>query len=244
MSAAGLRRAQYRGQLRLDAVFAPLADDVEGSVTDWLIGLDPQEPARHLSLLPDLRRRISQLVALAEPLMGGVVSATVGEALRDADAALIGAAPSAAVFAPTLAAHRPGIVEQTLSRVRRDLLSGQVARQIAHRASQYFAPWFTPRRDATGTLTRAGRVGAVASWPGQSGMASAPARGLMLTESSAANGAAVVARARRERGRVRWRLAGSHTRMDVCDTRAGVYAADQVPPYPSHARCRCVLELV
>jgi hypothetical protein len=50
---------------------------------------------------------------------------------------------------------------------------------------------------------------------------------------------------------MQWALSGSHSKPDVCDDNAnggpngdGVYALDQVPPYPGHPNCLCNLRPV
>jgi hypothetical protein len=84
------------------------------------------------------------------------------------------------------------------------------------------------------------------------GVASSAAREAMLWQTSLAHGTAVRASARASGDFVRWTLAPDHPDHDACDEVAeadvgygpGVYLPDDVPDYPRHARCRCVLAIV
>lgn len=144
---------------------------------------------------------------------------------------------------------------RALAQVRRVLVraaaAAETVRSVARRLRRYLSPWASPRRDATGALLRAGRA-VPGSWPGQPGAASAHDRMLIETLASEAHGEAVVRAAAARRRGVRWLLSPGHVEADECDEKArrdvghgrGVYPPGSVPEYPSHPRCRCVLETV
>ncbi len=142
------------------------------------------------------------------------------------------------------------IIGQLRRVLARAVALGTDARDAATAVKRYLSPWYAPRRAATGRVLGGDR--SAGGWPGTPGAASAHDRLLMETEASRAHGEAVVRRAARSREPmgVRWMLAPAHWGIDPCDDRArrdtgfgqGVYAVAEVPPYPSHPRCRCVLQ--
>lgn len=83
-------------------------------------------------------------------------------------------------------------------------------------------------------------------------MASAHARTVMLTETTAAHGRTMRRIAELEGKGLRWMLSQGHRESDECDRRAhldngygaGVYPVAEFPPLPSHPRCRCWSETV
>lgn len=99
-------------------------------------------------------------------------------------------------------------------------------------------PFLTPQALSRRTVRPYGAEGSYA------------ARRLARTEITAAAGRATVnsSIANPFVNGLQWRLSASHPRIDICDQYArggpngdGVYAPDQVPPYPPHPHCLCSL---
>lgn len=71
------------------------------------------------------------------------------------------------------------------------------------------------------------------------------ARRLTRTEIARAHGQATLAAVRSNpyADKIAWRVSASHPRQDPCDDNAanGPYNPDDVPPYPNHPHCLCVL---
>src|SRR5690242_2283492 len=109
-----------------------------------------------------------------------------------------------------LARNRQMVVRQSGALLDRAAALGQTVSQAAKTVGQYFSPWFATRRAPDGALVRDGREGAVTSWPGEAGMASAGVRGLMLTETQARHAAGVAAKARGSGRLLKYNLSSSH----------------------------------
>lgn len=84
------------------------------------------------------------------------------------------------------------------------------------------------------------------------GAAGNSARRILNTETSRAHGEARVNYARGHDTLIQWQLSPAHDRTDECDAFAtfdsgygpGVYRPFEVPPYPTHPSCYCVLSVV
>lgn len=120
-----------------------------------------------------------------------------------------------------------------------EITRGTSAVNIAQTLEQFLSP----RGLASKTRTPYGSVG------------NYPARRLARTEVTRAFGAATVEAARLNpmTAGVRWSVSGSHPKSDECDIRAsrdgyglgaGVYPPRNVPMYPAHPMCKCVLSSV
>lgn len=110
------------------------------------------------------------------------------------------------------------------------------------------APYERTGPNFTGGVQRARYITTLAD----GGFGSFPARRLARTEITRIHGAATIETAKVTPGLlgVRWRLSASHPARDRCDSHAsessaglpsGVYAVDEVPGYPDHPFCLCVL---
>ena len=73
--------------------------------------------------------------------------------------------------------------------------------------------------------------------------ASFDAMRLARTEITAAAGRASIASSNANPyvDRMEWRLSQSHPRVDICDSLAGTYVIAELPAYPAHPHCLCVL---
>lgn len=258
MDAAGraLARAQLDGHRAIDAVYAPLAEAVAALVLRLAAnGLIP--PGARFAFRRDLERLLIQ----AEPGLALVVARTAADAatavhrLHGIERA---APPDVAVLATALAGlqrNRANVLAQADALLLRGALRGLPAATVAKTAGDYFSPFFAARRDAAGELRRAGRVGAVRSWPGESGMASQFARAEVLTRATEAHATATLEVARDRRLGVKYNLSYKHLERDACTENArrdvgfgpGRYRAwpiSEAPLVPVHRRCRCYLSTV
>lgn len=154
--------------------------------------------------------------------------------------------PAMLVF--RLRRHKAALLDQVSALLDHAVRSGLSAAEASKRVSQYFAPWFATRRGPGGELRRAGRTGLVPGAPGEAGMASAPARRLMLNESREAHALSVRSTAAKALETVQWLLSPDHDERDECDGFAhadsgygpGHYVPWAVPAFP-HVGCRCML---
>ena len=66
---------------------------------------------------------------------------------------------------------------------------------------------------------------------------------LARTEITASAGRATLAASRANPfvDRIEWLLSPNHPRIDICDSRQGIYPLGQEPGYPAHPNCLCVL---
>lgn len=125
--------------------------------------------------------------------------------------------------------------------------------EVITRITLYFDPDFSSRRTVGGDLIRDGRPGAFTDWPAASGMGSSGVRAIAEHEIYTAHGDEAIIQAQRLEGvGILWELSPWHTDADECDDNAntdsgfgpGVFRSDEVPEYPSHVRCSCVLSPV
>lgn len=141
------------------------------------------------------------------------------------------------------------VLRQVRALLARAVALGTDAREVARSVRAFFSPWAANRRSPTGGLLRAGR--GAGSWPGKPGAASAHDRALMAHTANVAHAEAVlrtVGRSREPMG-VRWVLAPGHRGVDVCTGHArrdsghgqGVFVPADLPPFPAHYACRCLL---
>lgn len=252
-----LGAVQMRGHAAVDAIYAPVSRDVEDTVrqhakpdTDGILRLSS---IGLILALTDIGRVLDR----ARPALFHAIQASVGEAIAvaqiDADPL-----PRADVMSEQLEAYQPisqslvasrgGVLRQTGALLVRGLAMGLAAREVAKTVRDYFSPWFATRRNAQGTLVREGREGAIKSWPGQAGMASAQARAAMLTETGAAHARTTRRIAERDGMGLQWHLSAGHADADECDDKQhrssrgqdrGVYFPSEFPKLPSHPNCRC-----
>jgi hypothetical protein len=149
--------------------------------------------------------------------------------------------------------------------LRIGIAAGENPVAIARRLEQFLNPDYAPRRSVTGRLIRQAtnrliqrpdgtfeNIRVITRTPPAFGAGSYPARRLARTEITRAHGQATIAAAEANpfvRG-LEWLLSNRHPKVDICDqyaTRdehdlgAGVYPPDQLPAYPPHPQCLCVL---
>lgn len=253
-----LGQVQSKGHLAIDDLYAPLAAAVAAIVMHYaVIGPDG------VSRLPLFAR--GQIAGAIGRQVDQVKPALLSAILDSVLAAEQAAMASEGVEVPrelgqsltttgdvwhALGTDRPSVLRQTGALLLKGIVAGLPAAVLAKRVADFFNPWFTTRRDANGDLVRESRQGAVKSWPGQAGMASAHARTVMLTETGAAHARMVRRIAEREGKGLRWVLSPKHAGSDECDGFAradvgfgpGRYPIAAFPPLPAHPRCRCVSE--
>jgi hypothetical protein len=150
---------------------------------------------------------------------------------------------------------RKNVRTQIDDMIRQAIANGTDPLELADMVEQFLDPSLTPVRNANGKLIRNQRKGIVTAAPGRGGMGSFSARRLARTEITRAHGQATIEVAKRTpfaKG-VKWSISGSHPKDDPCDINAtqnnhnlgpGVYPTDQVPRYPHHPMCLCVLSTV
>jgi hypothetical protein len=131
---------------------------------------------------------------------------------------------------------RQDVRKQIDDLIRQAIANGTDALELADMVEQFLDPSLTPVRNANGKLIRNQRKG-------------------IVTEITRAHGQATIEVAKRTpfaKG-VKWSISGSHPKDDPCDINAtqnnhnlgaGVYPTDQVPRYPHHPMCLCVLSTV
>lgn len=246
-----LAQAQVKGHLRIDAIYQDLADAVEAEVARRAVTAGDGAPR-----LP-LAARGAVLVAVGGLLDGArwALAQAITESRQDAIAAAEYEHEPLRQQIDTLQAwnetyraletDRASVLGQTGAILARGIAANIAATVIARQVRQYFAPWFAARRDATGTLRRADRQGAIQHWPGQAGMASQHVRLVMLYQTTWAHGRVIRSIAARDRLDVRWNLSYQHQETDICDQHArrdvglgpGIYPFDDAPPVPQHPRC-------
>lgn len=248
-----LARVQYDAHRRLDDIYGPLAASVAAAVLAAAIP-NASGPDRlpRAGWLP-VRDAIARLLAAERPAMRAAIMRAVDDASDAADPATppTSADPERTRALLVVEGSLLDGNEETVAQATRVLVggiaAGLAATVIAKRLRDYFSPFFATYRDADGELIHTDRGGALAHWPGQSGMASARARLTMLTETTAAHGRAMVRRADREGLGLKWNLSPGHQGADECDDKAnrdigfgrGVYPPNAAPRIPSHPRCRC-----
>jgi hypothetical protein len=250
-----LAQVQLRGHLRIDTVFADLANDAEQAVlteAERSPG-NTLTPASSLSVITALRGKLSQaspqlLVLIMGSVQEAVIAALDGEVLTTN---LAGQAldqfQSRQQVVRTLQGSQPAILEQSTALLLAGVAKGLTNSQMAKQLRQYFAPFFSPRRSVTGKLMRADRKGAVRSWPGRAGMASNLARSVMLDQSGRMHARTTYRLAVQNNLGLQYSLSYQHRDNDECTFLRyqdvgygpGIYPADDAPQVPRHRRCRC-----
>lgn len=247
-----LAALQYRTHLAIDDIYAPIAVSVADLVRRFGIpGIDGI--ARLLfSSIALLKSDVSRLLQSAHSSL----TFAIVQAARDAEqiADPVGESNEAALFLTGQTAITSLFVNQSAvdAQVEKLLVRGATLKlpiaEIAKAVSQYVSPWFATRRDASGQLLRVVREGILKHWPGQAGMASAHARLVMLTETTAAHARGVGRQSRRDGMLMKWNLSAGHAESDACDDHAqrssrgfgrGLYLPSEFPRMPEHPRCRC-----
>lgn len=253
-----LAQAQVKGHLRIDDVYDRLADAVEAEVLRWA---SPDSDGKQQLTPTGSSLAVLGIGSLIDAAGPEIIAAVLAARQDAIDAAQVGHDPlttdtltdqlamlqARADIARGLQNARPGVLAQTTQLLVRGVGVALDAREIARRVGQYFNPWFAPRRNVTGQRTRESRQGAVASWPGQAGMASQHVRLVMLYETTWAHGRVISRIAERDKLDVQWNLSYQHREIDGCDQRhrhdvglgPGIYPFDEAPPVPSHYGCRC-----
>jgi len=137
--------------------------------------------------------------------------------------------------------------------LRQAIATGEDALVTARKLEQFLDPAYAPIRTTKGRLVRNQRRAIVKEAPGRGGSGSYPARRLARTEITRAHGMGTIAAATRTpfATGVRWSLSGRHPKADPCDRNAshdeglgrGVYPTGEVPRYPQHPMCLCVLSV-
>jgi len=135
--------------------------------------------------------------------------------------------------------------------LRQAIADGADALEVARILEDHLNPALSPVRNVRGRIVRNQPRGVVTRAPGRAGMGSFAARRLARTEITRAHGAATMWAAERTPFAVgvKWSTSGRHPKADECDAKAerdtglgaGVYAVKDVPRYPSHPQCLCVL---
>jgi SPP1 gp7 family putative phage head morphogenesis protein len=138
--------------------------------------------------------------------------------------------------------------------VRRALVTGQDAIELARQLEVYLTPSLQPVRDAKGRLVRDSpqnqRRAVVHDLPGRGGRGSHAARRLARTEIARAHAEATQASAEANPWvtGLRYNVSPGHTDADECDERAhrngGIYPVKECPLPPRHPHCRCFVTSV
>lgn len=250
---ARLAQAQVDGHLALDSIYHDLAEQVEAEVLRWETATDGE------SLLPAVARalilaRVDALLDAARLPLTEAVMAARREAIAAAEYGhealprdMAADLEARAETWRTMETQRSSVINQLGAILVTGVVRKLAVREIARRSQQYFAPWFAPRRNVAGTVVRAGRQGAIASWPGRAGMASQHARLVMLYQTTSAHGQTILRIAQRDNLYVRYYVSRRHRESDSCDQHArrdvghgaGVYQWGSAPRVPQHLNCRC-----
>lgn len=251
-----LRRIQVDAHGSIDRIYHSLAAAIVKLVLGQAVMVDGKRTLNDAG-----RRRIrasaDHLLRQAEPQLAQVIGITIERARLAADQGATNVAVdpleanvAAARVRGYLDRGRANVVAQLDARIGKGINAALAASTIAEQAKQYFSPFFAVRRDADGSLRRTDRKGAVASWPGAAGMASAQARMVMLTETGRAHAQETLRIARENDEYVKFTLSPKHKDADECDKAArkdvgfgpGIYPAfplSAAPTVPRHFRCRC-----
>lgn len=250
-----LARVQYQGHLAIDALSLPVSRQIDALILRYAIpgsdGIARIQLGSRPAILSEIGAMLDRLrpelhVAIMTAVQAAEVAAADGEPIPDVAAF---AAASGETWR-TLGTDRSGVIAQSGALLASGIAGKLAAREVAKRVSDYFNPWFSNRRDAGGVMRREGREGAVKSWPGKSGLASAPSRATMLWQTTAAHGRQSVLIARREGRLLRYRVSHQHLEIDECSLLErrdvgfgiGLYPPDEFPSVPRHRFCRCWAE--
>jgi len=249
-----LGEIQYRSHLQIDKIYSPLSIAIAAVVMRYATPdqhgiLRLALPARAL-ILAEVGRLLDETRRQLLP----VVLASV-QAARDAAQVDVEPVPvpiteqmdEVLTVTRALRTDRETVLDQTGALLLVGIVGKMAASTIARNVKSYWSPWFSQYRDVNGKLLHTERMGAIQHWPGKAGMASAHARTVMLTETTRAHSEAMIRAALRDEAYLKWNLSAGHSGSDACDDKAkadlgygrGVYPPDQVPPIPSHPRCRC-----
>jgi len=261
VNATGRRLAQVQldGHREVDKVFAPLSIAIAAVVMRYAT---PDQYGILRLTLPARAAILAEVGRLLDETRGKLLPVILASVQAARDAAQEGVEPvpvpiteqmdEVVTVSRALTTDRQSVLDQTGALLLVGIAAKMAASMVASRVRQYFSPWFSTYRDANGKLLHTNRLGAVAQWPGRSGMASAHVRLVMLTETTRSHSEAMIRTALRDGSLLKWNLSGAHSRSDVCDSKAradsgygrGVYLASQVPAIPSHPNCRCWLSSV
>ena len=142
-------------------------------------------------------------------------------------------------------------IDETL---RLAIAQGTDALVVAKDLEGLLLPALRPLRAGDGRIVAGQARRIVTTAPGRGGSGSFSARRLARTEITRAHGEALqfAARSNPFALGVRWALSGSHPRIDPCNVHAerdsgmgpGVYPVGDVPRYPEHPMCKCILSQV
>lgn len=260
MDTAGerLAAAQLDGHKAIDTLYAPLAADLEELVLRY--AAPDQNGVLRLSLpaRAAILRQLGTRLDVLRPDLFAVVRDAMKAAVVEAqvDVAPLPAFETASLapagqIALSLGSDRPSVIGQSGLLLLRGVVQQLPAREVAKHVRQYFSPWFSQYRDASGKLLHTDRVGAIARWPGQAGMASQHVRLVMLDATSSVHFRTTQRLAVRDDDLLRYHVSHKHLEIDECDRLErqdigygpGVYPPDQFPTLPRHRRCRCWAEM-
>ncbi|MGE0541224.1 MAG: hypothetical protein AB7R89_13705 [Dehalococcoidia bacterium] len=250
-----LAAVQLAGHKAIDRLYRDIANAIHAAILrratpDARGILRLSLPAR-AAILTDLGRELDE----ARPLLFTAIMESVQEAERVVGIGAPALPPRdpADAIRPygivwrSLGTDRASVVSQTGALLVRGIAAGVAASVVANEVKQFYSPWFSQYRDEAGKLLHTERAGAVKHWPGRAGMASAHARTVMLTETTAAHSRTQLGIALYNDQLMQYTLSYQHDHPDECTdlSRAdngfggGVYTPDSAPRVPRHPRCRC-----
>lgn len=274
MNATGRRLAQTQldGMRAIDREFAPLSIAIAAVVMRYAT---PDQHGILRLTLPARSLILNEVGRLLDETRGKLLPVVLASVQAARDAAQEGVEPvpvplteqmdEMLTVTRALRTDRQSVLDQTGALLLVGIAGRMAASVVASRVRQYFSPWFSQYRDASGqmlhvnvninvkgTVVRTERLGAVQHWPGKAGMASQHPRTVMLTETTRAHGETMIQRAEREGLGLLWNLSSAHAKTDICDGKAkadtgygrGVYRPSEVPEIPTHPRCRCFLSVL
>ena len=274
MNATGQRLAavQVDGMKSIDRAYGPLSIAIAAVVMRYAT---PDKYGILRLTVPARALILNEVGRLLDETRGKLLPVILASVQAARDAAQEGVEPIPLPFgegldeistvSQALTTDRQSVLDQTGALLAVGIAAKMAASQIARNVRQYYSPWFSQYRDASGKVlhatvnisvqgkvVRTERLGAVQHWPGKAGMASQHPRTVMLTETTRAHGETMIQRAEREGLGLVWNLSSAHAKTDVCDGKAkadtgygrGVYRPSEVPEIPTHPRCRCFLSVV
>ena len=256
MNATGQRLAavQLDGMKAIDREFGPLSIAIAAVVMRHATP-DPHGILR--LTLPARAPILAEVGRLLDETRGNLLPVILASVQAARDAAQEGVEPvpvpiteqmdEMLTVSRALGTDRETVLGQTSALLLAGIAGKMAASVVASRVRQYFSPWFSQYRDVNGTVLHVDRVGAIAQWPGRSGMASAHSRTVMLTETTRAHSLTMLRLAARDDLLIRYTLSPKHREADTCSDNArrdsgwgaGIYRADDAPRVPVHVKCRC-----
>lgn len=250
-----LARVQVAAHAAIDAIYQPLSVAVGAAVERGFSGRTIQTNDDRIAVTRNVDALLADRegdlrLALADALTEAQRAAEVGrEPVRPDLAFMRDKAEALVQITASILLARQIVFKQTDKLLVRGITLGLTPLQVASTVRQYFMPFYATRRDAAGNIVR-DRMGAVQSWPGKAGMASAHVRMAMLTETNAMHYRTIVRVAERDNRLLRYHVSHKHLQIDECDRleRAdvgfggGVYPPNEAPRVPRHPRCRCWYE--